>query len=224
MAQNLPRRLAGGLFVSFEGGEGSGKSTLLTRLAEFLEGEGHAVLVTREPGGPPIAEAIRGILLDPSHGAMDPLTELFLYLASRRQNLTESIRPHLDAGGVVLCDRFADASVAYQGGGRELGLDRVERLNTEAIGDARPDLTFLLDLAPEAGLARKLGEGAAAAPGDRLEREALDFHRRVRDAYRAWAARHPERFRVLDAALPPAELAAAALSALREALAARASD
>jgi len=221
MARNLPRTLTGGLFVSFEGGEGSGKSTLLASLAAFLESEGFSVLVTREPGGPPIAEAIRRILLDPSHAGMDPLTELFLYLASRRQNLEERIRPHLEAGGIVLCDRFSDASVAYQGGGRGLGLDRVERLNTEAIGDARPDLTFLLDLAPEAGLARKLGTGAAAAPGDRLEREALDFHRRVRDAYGQWAMRHPDRFRVLDAALPPDALAAAARDALREALATR---
>ncbi|MBN2171305.1 MAG: dTMP kinase [Candidatus Krumholzibacteriota bacterium] len=224
MAQNLPRRLSGGLFVSLEGGEGSGKSTLLDRLAEFLAGEGYAVLITREPGGPPIAEAIRTILLDPSHAGMDPLTELFLYLGSRRQNLQERIQPHLDAGGVVLCDRFSDASVAYQGGGRGLGLERVERLNTEAIGTARPDLTFLLDLAPEAGLARKLGTGAAATPGDRLEREALDFHRRVREAYREWAARHPQRIRILDAARPPGEVAATALAALREALAARAAD
>jgi dTMP kinase len=221
MARNLPKTRPGGLFISLEGGEGSGKSTLLGHLREFLEHEGYAVLITREPGGPPIAEAVRGILLDPCNTAMDALTELFLYLASRRQNLVERIVPHLAAGGVVISDRFADASVAYQGGGRELGLARVDRLNREAIGENEPQLTFFLDVDPAQGLAR--GPGVTAADrsgGDRIERETLDFHERVRRTYRDWAARHPERIKVIDASLPPEAVAAAALNELRRLLAA----
>ncbi len=220
MARNLPKRFPGGLFISLEGGEGSGKSTLLGQIREFLEQEGYDVLITREPGGPPIAEAVRGILLDPDHRAMDALTELFLYLASRRQNLVERILPQLAAGGIVVSDRFADASVAYQGGGRELGVARVERLNREAIGDCEPQLTFFLDLDPAQGLARGPGVTAAdASGGDRIERESLAFHERVRAAYRELAAQHPERVQVLDAAQPPAAVAAAALSVLRRLLA-----
>jgi len=221
MARNLPKRIPGGLFISLEGGEGSGKSTLLGQIREFLDSAGYEVLVTREPGGPPIAEAVRGILLDPGNQAMDPLTELFLYLASRRQNLVERIRPHLTAGGVVISDRFADASVAYQGGGRELGLARVVRLNQEAIEGCQPQLTFFLDLDPARGLARGPGVTAAdGSRGDRIERESLAFHERVRAAYRELAAREPERILVLDAAQPPATVAAAALTALRNRLAA----
>lgn len=221
MARNLPKRIPGGLFISLEGGEGSGKSTLLGQIREFLDAEGYAVLVTREPGGPPIAEAVRGILLDPGNAAMDALTELFLYLASRRQNLVERIRPHLAAGGVVVSDRFADASVAYQGGGRELGLERVARLNQEAIEGCQPQLTFFLDLDPARGLARGPGVTAAdGSRGDRIERESLAFHERVRAAYRELAVREPERILVLDAAQPPAAVAAAALAALRNRLAA----
>ncbi|MBM4117071.1 dTMP kinase [bacterium] len=213
--------MPGGLFISLEGGEGSGKSTLLGQIREFLDSAGYEVLVTREPGGPPIAEAVRGILLDPGNQAMDPLTELFLYLASRRQNLVERIRPHLTAGGVVISDRFADASVAYQGGGRELGLARVVRLNQEAIEGCQPQLTFFLDLDPARGLARGPGVTAAdGSRGDRIERESLAFHERVRAAYRELAAREPERILVLDAAQPPATVAAAALTALRNRLAA----
>lgn len=222
MARYLPKTIDGGLFVSLEGGEGSGKSTLIGRIREFLEQEGYDVLITREPGGPPIAEAVRGILLDPEHGAMDALTELFLYLASRRQNLVERILPQLAAGGVVISDRYADASVAYQGGGRELGSERVDRLNREAIGEHEPDLTFFLDLDPAAGLAR--GPGVTAADrsgGDRIEREALSFHERVRRTYRDWAARHPERIKVLDASRSAEDVAAAALTEIRRLLESR---
>ncbi len=211
MARNLPKTIPGGLFITLEGGEGSGKSTLMRRLEEFLEQEGYGVLITREPGGPPIAEAIRDILLDPENRAMDSLTELFLYLASRRQNLVQRIRPQLEAGAVVLSDRYADASVAYQGGGRGLGLDRVDGLNREAIGDALPHLTFFLDLEPARGLDR--GPGGEGR-GDRIEREALAFHQRVRDAYCEWAERHPERIRVLDATRSADEVARAAIDAV----------
>ena len=208
MARNLPKHISGGLFISLEGGEGSGKSTLMGSIAGFLEQEGHDVLITREPGGPPIAEAIRGILLDPANEAMDPLTELFLYLASRRQNLIERIRPQLTEGGVVLSDRFADASIAYQGGARGLGLERVDALNHEAIGDSVPDLTFFLDLDPGEGWRRgPASRSANGGRGDRIERETLDFHHRVRSAYREWADRHPDRIRVLDASRSAIEVA-----------------
>lgn len=219
MARKLPKSIPGGLFLSLEGGEGSGKSTLIGQLREFLEQAGHDVLITREPGGPPIAEAVRSILLDPRHGEMDALTELFLYLASRRQNLIERILPQLAAGGVVISDRFADASVAYQGGGRELGTERVDRLNREAIGEREPDLTFFLDLDPASGLARGPGvTDADRSGGDRIEREALAFHERVRATYREWAAQHPGRIKVLDASRSRDEVAEAALSELKDLL------
>ena len=221
MARSLPKPIAGGLFISLEGGEGSGKSTLIRRIEAFLASKGCNVLVTREPGGPPIAERIREILLDPASRAMDPLTELFLYLASRRQNVVERIRPHLAAGGVVISDRYADASVAYQGGGRDLGLERVDALNREAIGDCVPDLTFFLDIEPERGLARGPGLTPSGGRGDRIEQEDLAFHRRVREAYRAWARRHPGRIRVLDARQSAEAVAEAALAAVLDLLRAK---
>ncbi|MCP4547782.1 MAG: dTMP kinase [bacterium] len=209
----------GGLFISLEGGEGSGKSTLIRCIKGFLEQEGYDVLITREPGGPPISEAIRGILLDPENTAMDPLTELFLYLASRRQNLVERIRPMLNCGGVVISDRFADASIAYQGGARELGLERVDRLNLEAIDGMFPELTFFLDLDPAEGMRRGPATRAENdGRGDRIEREALDFHHRVRDAYRTWARRYPDRIRVLDAGQPADKVAETAILILQELL------
>jgi len=136
-------RIEGGLLVSLEGGEGSGKTTLIARLRDYLEGEGYEVVLSREPGGPPIAERVREILLDPECRDMDPRTELFLYLASRRQNVVETLRPALARGAVLLCDRYLDASVAYQGGGRQLGFDLVDRLNREAVEDTLPALTII---------------------------------------------------------------------------------
>ncbi len=214
------RRIEGGLFITLEGGEGSGKSTLMNRLREFLESEGYEVSETREPGGPPIAERVREILLDPDCQAMDARTELFLYLASRRQNVVEEIRPVLERGGVVLSDRFLDASVAYQGGGRRLGFELVDRLNREAVEDTMPDLTLLLDLDPELGLAR--GPGVSDEDrdnGDRIEREGSQFHRRVRQAYQEAARRSPERFVHLDATESAESVAESALKALRNLLA-----
>jgi dTMP kinase len=212
MARNLPKSMRGGLFITLEGGEGSGKSTLIRRIGKYLEQEGYQVLITREPGGPPISEAIREILLDPGNKEMDSLTELFLYLASRRQNLVERIRPHLATGGVVISDRFADASVAYQGGARGLGLERVDRLNLEAIGDDLPQLTLFLDLDPTEGWNRGPGSRQEnRGLGDRIERETGDFHQRVRDSYREWAERHPDRIKVLDAGASADQVAEEAL-------------
>ncbi|MBC8366727.1 dTMP kinase [bacterium] len=214
------RHAGSGVFISLEGGEGSGKSTLMGHLRKFLESEGYEVCETREPGGPPIAERIREILLDPECRAMDARTELFLYLASRRQNVVEEIRPTLKQGGAVLCDRFLDASVAYQGGGRQLGFELVDRLNGVAVEDTFPDLTLLLDLDPGLGLAR--GPGVSdenREKGDRIEREGSGFHRRVRQAYLDAAQRSPERFVLLDATEPEEKVAEAALAALRNLLA-----
>ncbi len=216
------RRLEGGLFITLEGGEGSGKSTLMNRLREFLESEGYEVHETREPGGPPIAERVREILLDPECRAMDARTELFLYLASRRQNVVEVIRPVLQRGGVVLSDRFLDASVAYQGGGRELGFELVDRLNRDAVEETLPDLTLLLDLDPELGLARGPGVSDENRDnGDRIEREGSAFHRRVRAAYKEAASRSPERFVHLDATESAEKVADSALEALRNLLSAK---
>ncbi|MDP6418175.1 MAG: dTMP kinase [Candidatus Krumholzibacteria bacterium] len=201
---------APGFFLTLEGGEGSGKSTLKMHLREYLESRGQEVLLTREPGGPGISEAIRDILLDNEHREMDGLTELFLYLASRRQNLVQTILPHLKKGGVVISDRFLDASVAYQGGGRELGHERVDRLNREAVGEHFPDLSFLIDVDPDLGFRR----GPGQRESDRIENEAMSFHRKVREAYLDAAKRNPERFRILDGSRSAEEVAAIAIAEL----------
>lgn len=199
-----------GLLVTFEGPEGSGKSTLIAGLVAHLRARGIEPVVTREPGGTEIGERIRAILLDPASSDMTPETELLLMVASRAQLVRRTIRPALAAGSLVLCDRFADASVAYQGYGRGLGRELVDRLNAVALEGLAPDLTLLCLLPPEAGLARIAGR----AP-DRLDAERLDFHRRVCDGYRALAAADPRRFRVLDAAGGPQQTLDAALAALR---------
>ncbi len=199
-----------GLLVTFEGPEGSGKSTLIASLAQRLRDAGREPLLVREPGGTAIGERIRAVLLDPASVDMTPQTELLLMVASRAQLVRERIRPALAAGQLVLCDRFADASAAYQGYGRELGVDLVDRLNAVALGGLEPDLTLLCLLPPEQGLARIGGR----AP-DRLDAERLEFHRRVHAGYVALAAAAPRRFRVLDAAAAPDQLLAQALEQLR---------
>lgn len=199
-----------GLLITFEGPEGSGKSTLIRGLTAHLRTRGVDPVLAREPGGTIIGERIRAILLDPASADMAAETELLLMVASRAQLVRETIRPALAAGRLVLCDRFADASVAYQGYGRGLGPELVERLNAVALGGVRPDLTLLCLLPPEQGLAR-IGD----RDPDRLDAEHLDFHRRVYDGYRQLAAGAPWRFRVLDAATGPDRLLAAALEQLR---------
>jgi len=185
-----------GLFVTLEGGEGSGKTTQTRRLVEFLRARGHEVLLTREPGGTEAGEAIRELLL---HGvdALSPHAELALYLASRAQLVREVIRPGLERGATVVCDRYADSSTAYQGGGRDLGIEFVERMNAWATDSLEPDLTLYFDVEPQDGLARRQSRGGGTDDLDRIEREALPFHERVRAAYRVIAGRHPDRFRVI---------------------------
>jgi len=187
------------VFVSFEGLDGSGKTTQLQFLAERLRMDGGEIVVTREPGGTELGEAIRDLVL---HGGdVTPWAEAALYAASRAQHVEEVIRPALRRGATVLCDRYIDSSVAYQGVARGLGLDRVLELNLAAVGGLLPDLTFLLELDPAAAA------GRMAAERDRLENEDTRFHARAGAGYRELAERFPHRIVVLDAALPPAELA-----------------
>jgi len=186
-----------GLFVTFEGGEGSGKSTQIARLAARLRALGADPLVTREPGGTPLAEGIRTLLLDPKHKPL-PISEALLMVAARADLVATVLRPALAAGRPVLCDRYTDSTLAYQGGGRGLDARMLEGWNAAATGGLVPDLTFLFDLDPQVGLARREAAGLQA---NRLDRETQEFHRRVRERYLELAAREPERWRVLDATL-----------------------
>jgi len=193
----------GGFFITFEGGEGTGKTTQIRRLASHLEGLGRTVVVTREPGGTPVAEAARAVLLDP---ALDPLglSELFLLEAARHDHVERVIRPALMRGAVVLCDRYADSSTVYQGMVRGIGVARVDELNRLATGDLDPDLTLVLDLDPEAGVNRARSRNAAGDGSEsRLDDEPADFHERVREGFLRLAVLHPERVRVVDAAGEP---------------------
>lgn len=177
-----------GKLITFEGIDGSGKTTQLQRLGTFLREAGYDVLTTREPGGTPLGRQIRQALLDGESGSVDPLAELLLYAADRAQHVRQLIRPALLAGRIVLCDRFCDATVAYQGYGRGFPIDLIIQLNQLATDGLTPDLTLFYDLPVEEGLARTRGRQTAGAPGrenqaDRLDREPLDFHRRVREGY-----------------------------------------
>lgn len=196
---------APGRLIVFEGVEGCGKSTQIERLAQRVRETRRTVRLTREPGGTRIGEAIRDLLLAPDFEAIDGLTELFLLSAARRVHVQEVIAPALSRGEIVLCDRFADSSVAYQGGGRELGRAPVERLNVLATEGLAADLTILLDLPIADGMRRVAERGAAE---DRLERESSAFHARVRDAYLEIARRRAATYRILDAAREIEEVAA----------------
>lgn len=198
-----------GLLITFEGPEGSGKSTLIRGLSERCRTAGIEPLLTREPGGTAIGERIRNILLDPASDGMFAETELLLMVASRAQLVRETIGPALAAGKLVFCDRFADASVAYQGYGRRLGPEKVRALNETALEGLRPDLTFLCLLPPEQGLARLAGRKT-----DRLDNETLEFHARVYTGYEALADSGDPRFARLDAAAPAPEVLEAALTRL----------
>ncbi|MCP3677082.1 MAG: dTMP kinase [Deltaproteobacteria bacterium] len=188
------------MLITFEGIEGCGKSTQAVMLKETLEGEGRRVVTTREPGGTGLGEKVRDILLRSGDTRISPLSELLLYAACRAQIIEEVIRPALAAGSIVICDRFADSTIAYQGYGRELGLDTVVAINRQVLAEVTPFLTLLLDCEPEMGLDRawqRIKE-VGGAQEDRFEREAVEFHRSVREGYLEIARREPERVQVID--------------------------
>jgi dTMP kinase len=191
-----------GLFISFEGTDGSGKSTQLRLLAERLRREGYSCVENLEPGGTGIGLQIRRILLDPANQEMDPMAELLLMFASRAQAAAERILPALESGMIVLSDRFTDSSLAYQGEARELGFETVRALHSLALGDLMPELTICLDVDLKSSLERAHGRNrkvAATLPDEsRLDRQPLEFHRRVQEGYRRIAALEPERFRLID--------------------------
>jgi len=190
-----------GLFITFEGGEGSGKTTQLKALLAGLRGSGTEAVETRDPGGTAVGKQIRELLLEREQTRMEATAELFLYEASRAQLVAEVIRPALGQGRVVLCDRFCDSTVAYQGYGRGLDRGLIAHLNAVATDGLAPDLTFLLDLDPALGLERATQRGLQLRQRqDRMERELLEFHQRVRDGYRTIAAAEPARVVVVDGA------------------------
>ncbi len=193
------------MFITFEGPEGSGKSTQLRLLADYLRLNGYQVDTLREPGGTTIGDQIRDVLHDTANTAMVPMTEVMLYSASRAQLVEQCIRPALAEGHIVLCDRFADSTLAYQGYGRELDMGVLATLTTFATGSLRPDLTILLDLDVSRGLSRRRDEGEEM---NRLDLEAVSFHERVRGGYHVLAAAEPARWVILDADQPVASVAA----------------
>lgn len=197
-----------GTFITFEGIEGTGKSTQIVLLANHLAAHKRPVTLTREPGGTAIGDQVRKILLDPQNTNLAPRAELLLYAAARVQHIEELIRPELAAGKIVLCDRFSDATLAYQGYGRSLEPDTILALDRIATGGMRPDLTILLDIDPAAGLARARGRNSSRGleAEARFENEDFAFHDRVRRGYLKLAEQEPERFRVIDAAPTPDEI------------------
>jgi len=193
------------MFITLEGPEGAGKTTQLRDLAGFLRHRGLSVVTTREPGGTAIGDQVRHVLHDTANAAMSPTAEVLLYAASRAQLVAEVIRPALAAGHIVLCDRYADSTTAYQGYGRGLNRDDLAALTAIATGGLRPDLTLLLDLEVERGLARRRDRGEEM---NRLDLETVEFHRRVRDGYLALAAAEPARWLRINADRPSAEVQA----------------
>lgn len=184
-----------GLFITFEGPDGSGKTSVATAVCERLTKQGYEVVHTREPGGIEISEEIRNIILDPKNTAMDARTEALLYAASRRQHLVEKVFPAMKEGKIVICERFLDSSLAYQGYGRKLGFEEVLSINLFAIENTYPDLTIYLDVDEEIGLSRL----ADRSFKDRLDQESIDFHHRVSEGYKEVLKRFKDRIEIVDA-------------------------
>lgn len=193
-----------GTFITVEGPDGAGKTTVLNMIAEELAAEGYPIVQTREPGGSPIAEKIRQIILDKKHTEMDPRTEALLYAAARRQHLIEKIIPALEKGNIVLCDRFIDASIVYQGFARKIGIDEVLKINRFAIENTMPDLTIYFDIEPKIGLERiqKHRQGEM----NRLDLETMEFHKMVREGYLQLLDRFPDRIKKVMADRPIEEV------------------
>jgi dTMP kinase len=200
------------MFITIEGPEGSGKTTAVNAAVKKLEELGYQIVRTREPGGTPIAEQIRNVILDKANTNMDPRTEALLYAASRRQHLVEKVWPALKEGKIVVCDRFLDSSLAYQGGARHLGIDNVLNVNLFATENTYPDLTLLFDIEPELGLQRIASN--ASREVNRLDLEKLEFHMEVRNTFLSLAERYPDRFVIIDASLSKEEVAQNTLNAI----------
>ena len=200
------------MFITLEGPEGSGKTTAVEYAVKALEEKGYQIVRTREPGGTPIAEQIRNVILDKANTNMDPRTEALLYAASRRQHLVEKVWPALKEGKIVICDRYLDSSLAYQGGARGLGIDNILNVNLFATENTFPDLTLLFDITPEEGLKRISAN--ANREVNRLDLEKLDFHHKVRNTFLELAKRYKERFVIIDASKSREEVAKATLDAI----------
>lgn len=198
-----------GKFITFEGGEGSGKSTQARLLADHLRQAGQSVLETREPGGSPFAERVRGLILDPATPAHGPLSEALLFMAARADHLAATIRPALAAGSWVVCDRFTDSTRVYQGAAGGLPAEVLDTLEALVVGETRPDLTLLLDLEPAVGLerARQRGASSGLAASDGYENRGLAYHERLRGGFLALAAREPKRVVVVDGGAAPEAIA-----------------
>ena len=200
------------MFITLEGPEGSGKTTAVKSAVEQLEKLGYQIVQTREPGGTPIAEQIRNVILDKGNTAMDPRTEALLYAASRRQHLVEKVWPAIKEGKIVICDRYLDSSLAYQGGARELGIDNILNVNSFATEGTFPDLTLLFDIDPKIGLERINKNSNREV--NRLDLEKLDFHNKVRQTFLKLAERFPERYVIIDASKTQEEVAKDTLNAI----------
>ncbi|TVX95767.1 dTMP kinase [Cohnella terricola] len=209
--------MRGGVFITIEGGEGAGKSTLISKLSEKIFQETkRSTLITREPGGVPIAESIRNVILDTKNTEMDGRTEALLYAAARRQHLVEVVMPGIDEGKIIVCDRFVDSSLAYQGYARGLGIDKVWEINRFATKDCMPHLTLYLDIDPEVGLSRI--EANSHREVNRLDLESLAFHKKVREGYLEIVRRFPDRIRTLDASGSSEEIVDQAWEHVKKAL------
>ena len=200
------------MFITLEGPEGSGKTTAVEAAVKRLQEMGYEIVRTREPGGTPIAEQIRNVILDKGNTAMDPRTEALLYAASRRQHLVEKVWPALKEGKIVICDRYLDSSLAYQGGARGLGVENILNINLFATENTWPDLTLLFDIKPELGLARI--NANANREVNRLDLEELSFHNKVRDTFLELAKRYPDRFVIIDASQSREDVAKATMEAI----------
>jgi len=190
------------MFITLEGIEGSGKTTQLEPIVNYLKGRGCECIVTREPGGTRIGKKIRSILLDPDSREIDPMTELLLYMADRSQHINEVVIPHLASGKLVLCDRYYDATLVYQGYARGIDIEIIQRLHQWILKDLKPDVTILLDLEPQIGLKRawkEIDRGTRTGLETRFEKETLRFHKKVRAGYLTLARNDPDRFEVVDA-------------------------
>ena len=190
------------MFLTLEGIEGSGKTTQIDNICRFLENKGHNCVITREPGGTKIGRKIRSILLDPENKGMEPMAELLLYFSDRVEHVKKLIKPALAEGKTVICDRYFDATLVYQGYARGLDIKLITRLHELVLEGLKPDITLLLDLSPETGLSRaweQIGNGSRSGDETRFEKEALSFHKKIRAGYLELARLEPQRFRVIDA-------------------------